>query len=132
MSEPFDPKNELEQRLLDAQEGRISGEEFMNLLMESQVFMPILDRHAIGGFQASDKAEPLTLEDEAGQPVLILFTSPERAKSFVREYPGYEGGLLAEFKWVVERTGPGIGVALNPGWDVGLDLAPELLQRLGG
>ena len=61
---------------------------------------------------------------------LILFTSPERAKTFVQDYPGYEGGLLAEFRWVLERTGSGVGVSINPNWPVGMDMEPEMVQQL--
>ena len=131
MNEPFEAKNELEKRLVAVQAGELPGDQFMSELLTSEVFMPILDKHGIGGFQGSDKAEPLTLEDEQGQSVLILFTSPERARNFVRDYPGYEGGLLAEMKWILERVGSGIGVSFNPDSSSGFDMAPDMVQQLG-
>ena len=133
MTDNFVPHNELEKRLLEAQEGRISGEDFMHELMQSQVFMPVADdTGGIKGFQRSQKAVPLTLEDEAGEKVLVLFTSPERAKPFLADYPGYEGGLLTEFTWVLEKAGVGVGIVINPGDEVGLDLAPEMVRSLAG
>ena len=130
MHDTFEARNELEQNLIAAQEGQMAGDAFMKYLMDTQVFMPVKDSIAIEGFTGSDKAVPLTLKSEDGIEVLILFTSPERAKSFVQDYPGYDGGLLAEFSWVVERTGSGVGISINPDWPVGMDLEPEMLQQL--
>lgn len=130
MTEPFAPRNDLEEALLAAQQGRISGEEFMRFLLTSQVFMPVEDREPIGGFQMSTRANPLSVQSEAGYRVLVLFTSPERAKTFVQDFPAFKGGLLAEFKWVLERMGSGFGVSLNPGWEVGLDMEPDMIRQL--
>jgi hypothetical protein len=130
MHETFETRNELEQQLLAAQEGKISSEDFMHYLMETQVFMPVKDSIGIAGFTSSDKAMPLTIRAEDNTEVLILFTSPERAKVFVEAYPGYDGGLLAEFNWILERTGSGIGISINPDWPVGIDLEPEMVQQL--
>lgn len=130
MNQAFEPRNDLEQRLQAAQEGTIAGDAFMQYLLTAQVFMPVEDRLGIGGFQDSAKARPLTVQAEDGTEVLILFTSPERAKSFVKDFPGYQGGLLTDFKWVLEKTGSGHGISLNPGWDVGIDMEPEMVEQL--
>jgi hypothetical protein len=130
MHDSFDARNELEEKLLSAQEGQLSDTDFMQYLMDTQVFMPVRDQEGIGGFSVSDKAVPLTLRSEEGVEVLILFTSPERAKDFVTGFPGYEGGLLAEFSWILERTGSDIGISINPNWPVGFDLEPQMVQQL--
>jgi hypothetical protein len=130
MPERFEARNELEQKLMAAQEGGLPESEFMHYLLEAQVFMPVRDSINIAGFTGSDKAVPLTLHTEDALEVLVLFTSPERAKNFVQDYPGYEGGLLVEFKWVLERTGNGVGISLNPTWPVGMDLEAEMVQQL--
>jgi len=132
MTEHFEPRNDLEQALVAAQEGRIPGDEFMRLLLTSQVFMPVEDRETIGGFQMSTRANPLSVQSEEGYQVLVLFTSPERAKPFVQDFPAFKGGLLTELKWVLERMGEGFGVALNPGWEFGIDMEPELIRQLAG
>ncbi len=130
MNETFEARNELEEKLVAAQDGMISSEEFMEALLESQIFMPVKDSIGIEGFQGSDHAVPLTLQAEDDTEVLIVFTSPERAKSFLTDFPGYEGGLLAEFSWVLERVGPGFGISLNPGWPVGMDMEPGMVEAL--
>jgi shikimate 5-dehydrogenase len=130
MSERFEARNELEQKLMQAQEGSLPEVEFLQYLLEAQVFMPVRDAIGIAGFTGSSKAIPLTLNTEDALEVLVLFSSPERAKEFVRDYPDYEGGLLVEFKWVLQRTGSGVSIALNPNWPVGMDLEPEAVQQL--
>jgi hypothetical protein len=130
MHQTFESRNELEEKLMAAQEGQLPETEFMQYLMDTQVFIPVKDSIGIEGFTASDKAVPLTLKTEDDVEILVLFTSPERAKSFLRDYPGFEGGLLVEFRWVLERTGTGIGISINPDWPVGLDLEPGTVQQL--
>ena len=130
MHDSFEARNELEQNLVAAQEGQMAGDAFMQYLMDTQVFMPVKDSIGIEGFTSSDKAVPLTLKTEDDVEVLILFTSPERAKGFLQDYPAFDGGLLAEFKWVLERTGSGIGISINPNWPVGMDMEPEMVQQL--
>ena len=70
------------------------------------------------------------MKDEAGTQVLVLFTSPERAKDFVQDFPSYGGGLLTEFSWVLRKMGVPAGIALNPGLDAGFDLEPEMVADL--
>ena len=130
MHDSFETRNELEEKLMAAQEGSLAGDEFMKYLMDTQVFLPVKDSIGIEGFTSSEKALPLTLRTEDGVEVLILFTSPERAREFLRDYPEYDGGLLAEFSWVLERTGTGVGISINPNWPVGMDMEPEMVQQL--
>lgn len=133
MSDAFVPGNRLEEFLVAAQNGEIPGEAFMQELVASQVFMPIRDKYQIAGLQTSDKAEPLTLKDEeSGEEVLVLFTSPDRGRDFLQDFPEFKGGLLAEFPWIMERVGVGVGITLNPGLEVGLDLNGEMLEMLRG
>jgi hypothetical protein len=131
MTEQFTPMNEIEKSLLAAQEGRISGEEFMAQLMKSELFMPILEQpSAVSNLQTSHTAHPLTVEDEEKNQIVVLFTSPDRGKAFLQEHPGYGGGLLAEFTWILEKLGSGLGLSINPGWETGIDMSPEMLKQL--
>ena len=126
----FVAENELEKKLIQAQNGEIEGEAFLKEMLDLQVFMPILEKHSIAGFQDSKQATPLSVKDDDGTEMVILFTSPERAKEFVKDYPGYDGGLLEDFKWVIEKIGGGYGVILNPGSEVGLELEANMLEVL--
>ena len=124
--------NEAEELLVKALAGELEGDAFIQQLMEVTLFMPIYEKHQIGGLQptTSDQAIPLTLDDEMGNKILILFTSPDRAKAFVRDFPGYGGGLLAEFKWIIEKVGVGYSISINPDHEMGIDLEVGMLQNL--
>ena len=127
----FETHNELEEKLFALQTEKLAFDQFINELMTSQLFMPVRDDETeIQGFQKSSQAKPLTLTDEEGTEVLILFSSPERAKDFLPAYPGYSGGLLTDFGWVLERLGSGIGIAINPGLEVGIDFDPDMVAQL--
>jgi hypothetical protein len=128
----FIPHNDLEKLLADVMLGTVNPEDFVaRLLAGDQVFMPVKDeKHAIAGFQTSTKAQPLVIEDDEGTQILVLFTSPERAKPFADMFPDFKGGLLAEFPWVLRRIGGGFPISLNPGWDVGMDFDAETVAEL--
>jgi len=126
----FEPHNALEHLLTRAQAGDIPSDQFLQELLTAQVFMPVYEKYQISGFQRSEQAQPLLLDSEDGGRLLALFSSPERAKPFVAAYPGYEGGLLSEFKWVLEKTGSGVGIVLNPGYAIGIEMAPEMVEHL--
>ncbi len=130
MPTDFTPHNELERQLVAAQEGQLDPESFIQTLLGSEVFMPVYERHQIGGLQTEALARPLKIADETGAEVLVLFTSPERAKGFVRDFPGYGGGLVTEFSWILERLGIGYGIALNPGLSVGMDFEAQDVAQM--
>lgn len=124
-------RNELEARILDAQEGRITSDDLLRILMGSQVFMPVQDEKApVLNIQRSARAQALVLTAEDGTAILALFSSPERAKPFLENFPGFTGGILESFKWVLQNMGSGYGIALNPESDVGFDMEPEIVEGL--
>ncbi len=125
------PRNDLEQLLDEALNDRISPEEFATRMLAMQVFMPVRDeKHQIAGFQRSTQAEPLVLEDDDGNRALIIFSAPEHAKDFMVQFEGYSGGLLTEFDWILRRMGDQIGIALNPGMELGFDFDPGMVAML--
>jgi hypothetical protein len=132
MSDDFKPQNDLESQLMAAQEGRIPPEAFLRTLLGSEVFMPVYEKPHSGGLQIqlNTQAQPLKLTDEQGQEVLVLFTSPERAKGFVKDYPGYGGGLVTDFTWILEKLGIGFGISLNPGLPVGIDFEAQDVAQI--
>jgi len=132
IDDTMETKNELERKLRAAMDGVLSEDDFMRELMTEQVFIPIKDDkdHGIQGFQTTTKATPLVIQDEDGQNILVLFTSPDRAKDFLCETPGYSGGLLADFAWIVERMEPGFAIVVNPGDDFGMDIEPENVTQM--
>ena len=131
MNVPQPSRNDLEALLLDFHAGRQEPEEFARQLLDAQVFLPVKDeKHAIAGFQASTKAEPLVVEDGEGNSILVLFSSPDRARDFLAAFPGYGGGILVEFAWLLRRMGVGIAVTINPEQTPGFDLDPEMVAMV--
>ena len=127
------PRNEVERLLADLAQGQVEPEDFAKQLLGLQVFMPVKDdKHQIVGFQTSTKAEPLVIEDEDGNKVLVTFSAPERAKPLLAEFPGYSGGLLAEMSWIVRRVGADMGLSINPGMELGLDFDADMVAMLLG
>ena len=131
MEHTFTAHNDLEEKLVAAQEGRLESDVFMQQLLDQQLFMPVQDEASdIQGFQRSTRANPLTVEAEDGTRVLVLFTSPERAKPFLQDFPDYGGGLLSEFSWILERIGSDVAIAINPGIEFGIDLESDMVTQL--
>ena len=131
MKQTFSAHNDLEEKLVAAQEGRLDSDVFMQQLLDQQLFMPVQDEASeIQGFQRSTRANPLTVEAEDGTRVLVLFTSPERAKPFLQDFPDYGGGLLSEFSWILERIGSDVAIAINPGIEFGIDLESDMVTQL--
>lgn len=130
-SPTFEPRNDLEHLLLEMINMDVDPEESARRLIDMQVFMPVKDeKHQIAGFQTSTKAEPMVLEDDEGNRAVILFSAPERAKDFLAAYPGYSGGLLTEFSWVLSRMGENMSISINPGIDEGFDFDPHMVAML--
>jgi hypothetical protein len=127
----LNPRTDIEHLLLEMQQGGLDPESFARRLIDLEVFMPVKDdKHQIAGFQTSTKAEPLVLDDDEGNRVLITFSSPERAKAFVAEFPGFGGGLLTQMSWIVRRMGENMGLAINPGEELGFDFDPDMVAML--
>lgn len=121
----------LETKILEAQDGRIGSDDLLQTLMTSQVFMPVQDEKApVLNIQRSTRAQPLVMAAEDGTPILVLFSSPEHAKPFLRDYPGFSGGILESFQWVLRNMGSGYGIAFNPESELGFDMEPETVQEL--
>jgi hypothetical protein len=130
-STPFEPRNDLEHLLVEMISMEVDPEDFVRRIMDMQVFMPVKDeKHQIAGFQRSTQAEPMILEDDEGHRAVILFTAPERAKDFVAQYPGFSGGLLTEFSWILRRMGEDISISLNPDIDEGFDFDPHMVAMM--
>ena len=131
MNSDFQPKNELEEKLLATHNGEVSLDQFMQILLDQNVFIPVRGDAKIEGFHdKSDKAVTLTVPAENGTEVLILFSSPERSRPFTDQFEGYNGGLLESIDWVLDRVGTGIGISINPDAEVGIDLEPDMVTQL--
>ena len=125
----FSPTNALEHALLDAQEGNRSSTDFLSELLGSQVFV-LLDREIGPKGHWDESINLCVLTNATDGPVVAAFTSPERSIPWHERLPQFGHGLLVDFSWLLQGLGPEVGVVINPGWSVGVELAPEAVERL--
>jgi hypothetical protein len=130
IAEPkFEAVNSLEAALLQAQAGALPTDDFLKVLAESQVFM-LIDRDIGPTGIWDNSAEPMILSNAAGAPVLALFTAPERSTQWPSRLPKYQFGMLTDFHWLLRGVAPNVGVVVNPGSTVGLEISPSRVAEL--
>jgi len=125
----FSPLNPLEESLLQVQLGAAPAADFFSLLLDSQVFI-LLDKPIGEDGQWDPTINLCLLTNAAGAPVVAAFTAPERSAPWYRHLPQFQYGLLVSFTWLMQGLGPTVGVVINPGHGVGVELAPEAIARL--
>lgn len=129
MTPSFDPLNDLESALLDAKTGAGSIDALIDRLQSSQVFL-LLDRDPGPEDARDESAQPLLLNNAQGQPVLAMFSAPERSISMTVAWPQYAFGVWVEFRWLLRLVRPGVGLVLNPGAVAGFEMPAEGVQAL--
>jgi hypothetical protein len=124
----FEPINDLERALLQAQEGHISIPALLDIFLSSQFFV-LLDKE-IPPEGWDNSISLMVLNGSGGDPMLAVFTAPLRSSGWPKQHPQFAFGLLVDFKWLLRGTMPGSGMVVNPGWKVGLEIPPWGLQKL--
>lgn len=125
----FTPANALEQALLDARDGTVPPSHLFEALVAAQVFTLFNEEPGADG-NFSDNASMLVLNSEGNVPLVGLFTAPERAAGWPEQAPAYRYGLLVAFRWLLPRLADGVGIVLNPGAPVAVELPPVLVGKL--
>lgn len=121
--------NALERDLFAAQNGEQSVGDFLTGLVNADVVL--LSRHEITRIEDPADMPALVLPaTEGNSQHLAVFTSPERAHRVAKTYPEYRYGVKTDFIWVLAHTAPGMGVAINPGWTLGMKIPSYGLLRL--
>jgi hypothetical protein len=125
----FQPANDLEVTLMRAQARELRVADLIGQLLESQVVI-LLDRPLPDSGLWDEAITPLVLTNQSGNRVLAMFTSPDRAVDVASNFPHHSYALLTDFKWVLRGVAPGVGIVVNPGWTVGLEMPPDGVARL--
>jgi hypothetical protein len=124
----FHPSNELERALVQAQSRTLSVDQFFERLLASQVAL-LLDKEVPeSGWDNS--ISPLVLASPRGGNVLAAFTDVDRATSMNKRSSSHKYALLVDFRWVLKGVAPGVGIVLNPGWPVGVEIEPTRVAEL--
>ncbi len=119
----------LESRLQSAQQGRCSAPELFEELLASQIIV-LLDKPIAEDGRWDATARPLTLKSPNGFAVMAVFTTHEKAAPWVQQSPAHVHALYVDFAWIVRGLAPNVGLVINPGDVLGLELQPETAQKL--
>ena len=97
-----------------ARKGRISINEMLAFLAESDLFIPLAEPPQME--DAVIKSwKPCTVSKADGSQWLVAFTSPEPLSEFSKHTPGFSFGISAGTKWVLQLIPPQHGIAFNIG-----------------
>ena len=118
----FNPLNELENALVDAMSSRIPVDEFLKILLRSEVHI------SSGGEVQVDGSgfQPL-LFDNAEGTLMAAFTARERATRFGDKAPFC---LTMKGDQLIQRIPQNLGLVLNPGFSFGFELPPGGVERV--
>lgn len=119
----------LESKLDAARQGRCSAPELFEELLASQIIV-LLDKPIDDDGRWDATARPLTLNSPNGFAVMAIFTTHEKAAPWVQQAPAHVHALYVDFAWIVRGLAPQVGLVINPGDVLGLELQPETAQKL--
>jgi hypothetical protein len=124
----FKPSKALERALVQAQARTMSVDDFFGHLLTSQVAV-LLDKEVPeSGWDNS--ISPLVLASPRGGNVLAAFTGVDRATPMSQRSNSHKYALLVDFRWVLKGVSPGVGIVVNPGWTVGVEIEPVRVAEL--
>lgn len=117
----IEPTNALEEHLQAVQAGERDLRGFIEELVASRVV--VLSKREVLKMNNPGEIPALVVPSEDGDSQrLAVFTSPELAQRVARTYPEYRFGIRTDFMWVLAHAAPGLGVAINPGWTLGMTI----------
>lgn len=126
----LEPANDLEKALAAAQNGESTTAEFLQQLIDSDVFILLSQAEKSDDDEAGHNIQPLVLEGPDKAPMLAMFTHSERVSPLTEEFPDFTFPLEVEFSWVVANASDGMGLVINPGWSYAASLPPEALAQM--
>jgi hypothetical protein len=118
----FSPLNDLEIALVSARRGEISMEDFLTKLTVADLALPTTHEVKEDGSNFS----PLFFERD-GIRMLATFSDVSRCTQLAH-LAGYS--LVMRASDVLRRMPPGHGLVINPGFPIGLELAPHGIAEI--
>jgi hypothetical protein len=122
-----EPANELEKALAAVLSGETSKEDFLRIFIGSNVYV-LVNREPRG--DTLGDSTPMVLSSNNGPHMLALFSSPIRSLKMTELFPDYRFTIMVDCAWALHILGTTLGIALNPGCDLGFELAPDGAQQL--
>jgi len=125
----FEPLNDLEVRLVQAQDGTLDAPGFLDSFLADQVFV-LLDKPVGADSDWDETINPLVLTSEANEPMFAVFSAVERAAPWSEQLPQFENALQVDVRWLLGAMSDGVGIVLNPGFDIGMEMIPDAVVQL--
>jgi hypothetical protein len=112
------PQNLLETILRDVCAGTERMELFVRTLLASKLFVPsLMDPETLAEGTAF---KPVIVATPDG-PMLVAYTAPTRAPH-EGAAGSAESAIYVDAPWLLRTIPPGIGMVINPGWDVAISM----------
>lgn len=124
----FSPLNELEQQMVAARHGDMSQDALLHHLLDAQIVVLMDQDIPDSGWH--DDIALLMLNNPTGTPVLAVFTTLERALPWSGGESPFQYAIHTDCGWLVQRMAPDIGMAVNPGSQLGFELPPSAIEQL--
>jgi hypothetical protein len=101
----------------------------MDAFLRSQVFV-LLDKDPGPSAVWDNSSNPMVLRNAKGQPVLAIFTDADRSTAWTGDSSKFGFGLLTDFAWLIRGIQPGVGIVVNPGLSVGMEMPASGVEAL--
>jgi hypothetical protein len=120
------PENALEEVLCAARDGRQAIEEFVERVLQSQLFMPSESEPEVimGGGGTGFRPIVAMVGSDA---VVVACTAGSRTSTLINL--DLRSGMLVDATWVLRMLRDRTGLWINPGWDAGLMMPAEGMRR---
>jgi len=118
----FQTLNTLEEKLIDAKAKKLPFRSFMEILLESSIFVPSFTEVQHDGSGIS----PVVFDRE-GISMIAIYTDISRTRD-IEASPEY--CLKIETKDFISRLPQGCGLVLNPGYTEGLEISPNGIENI--
>ncbi len=123
-----EPLNELETRLFACLDGLIPREDFLNDFLNATLYI-LVDGELVNG-ELGERV-PLILATAPEEPgLLAVFSHPTRGERIVEHFTEYIYPVMVNTRWALGTLGPGMGIIVNPGCNIGFEIAPPGAQQL--
>jgi hypothetical protein len=121
--QPFLPCNELELAMTAAEAGRLAIPDFQAILLRSPIYLS-----SATAIQSDFSGFTPVVFNRLGVEIMACFSAAERAAHVKHRAPYLLQQNAGEF---IARILPDLGLVINPGHAVCLELMPPAVKRLG-
>ena len=125
----FLPSNPLEHSLLKAKGDTGSMSQFFEDLIKSHVFV-LADQEVAPTRGLNSSNNLCVLTNKSGRLVVPAFTAREIASPWHEREPKFQYELLVDAATLINALVPGVGLVLNPGHPIGVEIPAEAINSL--